>query len=52
MPNQPRQTEQPKKFGVRNPPRPRSDKASEDLLREQSKSEAERTPYLDTEGGE
>ncbi|HEY4060034.1 MAG TPA: hypothetical protein VGM39_25640 [Kofleriaceae bacterium] len=52
MPNQSRQTEQPKKFGVRHPPRSRNDKESEELLREQSKTEAERTPYLDTEGGE
>ncbi|HEY4177831.1 MAG TPA: hypothetical protein VGM90_13385 [Kofleriaceae bacterium] len=52
MPNQTRQTEQPKKFGVRQPPRPRDDKQSEEALHEQTKTEVELHPYLDTEGGE
>lgn len=40
---------QPKK-GIRKPPR--NEKQSEEVLREQSKTETEERPYLDTEGGE
>ena len=31
---------------------PKQDQAAEEVLREQSKTETEERPYLDTEGGE
>lgn len=37
-------------LGIRKPPK--SDEQSEESLREQSKTETEERPYLDTEGGE
>lgn len=52
MPNDQRQKQPPKK-GIRPvPQRPRTDKKSEEVLREQAKTETEERPYLDTEGGE
>ena len=49
MPNSPRNERLPK-FGVRKPAK--SDERSEEALREQSRTETEERPYLDTEGGE
>jgi hypothetical protein len=40
------------KAGVRRPQRVKHDKQSEELLREQSKTEIEEKPYLDTEGSD
>jgi hypothetical protein len=48
MPNPPRPERQPKQ-GIRKPPKPEQ---SEESLREQSKTETEERPYLDTQGGE
>jgi hypothetical protein len=48
MPDRP---EQPQK-GIRKPPPPKDEKQSEEALAEQSKTETEQRPYLDTEGGE
>jgi hypothetical protein len=49
MPTTPR-NEQKANFGVRKPAK--QDKQTEETLREQSKTETEERPYLDTEGGE
>ena len=43
--------EQPPKRGIRKPS-PRDDRESDEQLREQTKTETEERPYLDTEGGE
>jgi hypothetical protein len=40
------------KKGIRKPPPSKSDSRADELLREQSKTETEERPYLDTEGGE
>jgi hypothetical protein len=37
---------------ARKPPASKQDRKQEEVLREQSKSEIEENPYLDTEGGE
>jgi hypothetical protein len=47
----PDRVEQPKK-DIRKQPPAKDDKQAEELLREQSKTETEQGPYLDTEGGE
>jgi len=49
MPN-PTHNEVRVKRGVRTPQKP--SKQSEESLREQTKTEVEERPYLDTEGGE
>jgi hypothetical protein len=49
MPNPQRNDHRPK-LGVRKPAKP--DKQTEESLREQSRTETEERPYLDTEGGE
>ena len=49
MANLPRDERHPK-LGISKPPK--QDKRSEEALREQSKTETEQRPYLDTEGGE
>jgi hypothetical protein len=49
MPNPPRNEPRPN-LGIRQAPKP--DKQSEELLREQSRTETEERPYLDTLGGE
>jgi hypothetical protein len=49
MPPPPRDEPRPKP-GERTPAKP--DKQSEEALREQTKTETEERPYLDTEGGE
>jgi hypothetical protein len=42
-----------KRTGVRPPTAPiKDDRRAEETLREQSKTEVEERPYLDTEGGE
>jgi len=46
-----RKREQPPKRGIRKP-EPREDRESDEQLREQTKTETEERPYLDTEGGE
>jgi hypothetical protein len=53
MPNEPEHKEPPR-YGVRRPQQQqrRSNTETEELLREQSKTETEQRPYLDTEGGE
>jgi hypothetical protein len=54
MPNQPQRDEhgkQPRGKAPRKDDQKKSDKADE-VLREQSKTETEERPYLDTEGGE
>jgi hypothetical protein len=48
MSNPPKDERRPK-LGIRRPPK--SDK-SEESLREQSRTETEERPYLDTQGGE
>lgn len=47
----PERREQPKR-GIRKPPPAKDEKKAEEVLREQSKTETEQRPYLDTEGGE
>lgn len=47
----PERLEPPRK-GIRKPPPAKDEKQSEEVLREQSKTETEQRPYLDTEGGE
>ena len=49
MPSSPRNDHKPN-LGVRKPAK--QDKQSEESLREQSRTETEERPYLDTEGGE
>lgn len=49
MPNPVREERRPK-LGVRKPSK--SEKQSEESLREQARTELEERPYLDTEGGE
>ena len=49
MPNPPRNERRPD-LGIRKPPK--SDKPSEESLRDQARTEIEERPYLDTEGGE
>ncbi|MBV8762963.1 MAG: hypothetical protein JO257_37100 [Deltaproteobacteria bacterium] len=41
----------PPKKGIRKPD-PREDRETDEQLREQTKTEIEERPYLDTEGGE
>jgi hypothetical protein len=48
MPTEPTPEKQP----VATPPQKPSDSKAKELLREQTKTEAEQRPYLDTEGGE
>jgi hypothetical protein len=40
------------KTGIRQPRGRRNDKRAEEVLRDQTKTEVEERPYLDTEGGE
>ena len=47
----PERSERPKK-GIHKPPPAKDEKKAEEVLREQSKTETEQRPYLDTEGGE
>ena len=51
MPDQRDKRQQPPKRGIRKPDR-RDDRESDEALREQTKTETEERPYLDTEGGE
>ena len=51
MPEHRQKREQAPKRGVRTPDR-RDDHESDEQLREQTKTETELRPYLDTEGGE
>ena len=51
MPDQRDKRPQPPKRGIRKPD-PREDRESDEALREQTKTETEERPYLDTEGGE
>jgi hypothetical protein len=51
MPDAPKR-EPPPKLRTEPPPRPDGAESPEEVLREQAKTETERCPYLDTEGGE
>jgi hypothetical protein len=47
-----RRSEEPPKRGIRQLPRKPASPAEQEVLREQSRTETEQRPYLDTEGGE
>jgi hypothetical protein len=51
MPDERDKRQQPPKRGIRKPERS-DDRESDEQLREQTKTETEERPYLDTEGGE
>lgn len=52
MPNRPRPRDEPEKKRSQLAPRKDERQSEEEVLREQSMTETEARPYLDTEGGE
>ncbi|HLL24544.1 MAG TPA: hypothetical protein VK427_20575 [Kofleriaceae bacterium] len=52
MANEPRENQSPKRGADRTAEAGKSDERAEEYLREQTKTETEQRPYLDTEGGD